>query len=659
MAKKKKEPKFGNLEGILSSIIIENEYKVYKANNDTNYADYEALLDMVECIRSEKNYSWMSDIFLPLFPSHLLTDASGWASQYFQSRDFVDIYLEGDDPKDKERCKAVKSILNKTLNMKSVYHFQKYMRARIINWLFGQVYIMCYWEQKVVKKNMPQLPIMNPVQVMGQDGRPQMQIQQIPQPDKEIEQVIYDRFNYEVLDPRNVFTDNKYCYSIQQKDAVIIRTEQSYAQIKANAKKFNYFNLDKLKEWANDYSETETSRESYNKYENKVKSQRTPVQYMDVLDRYGTMWVVPERDKEDEITSVKPGYDEQGNQIEDAELIECIITYAGKGGTYNLIGFEPSKYIDSKGEYYKNLVRGWCYIHPSKDTGLGDGKNLRELQIALNDTFNISNDRVMLATLPTFKGRKQSLEDNPTVYIEPEHIIELENPTEDLQELVIKDDIRGAMQQIGMIKAEASEVDSIWPTTMGGLPDKTSTTATAVAGAETRTNVRGNFKSLTFEYTFLVEFYHQILQMTHRFARPETLVSLCGEKLAASFDPASDYTYVPLTQNIEAEASKQKKIMAWDQMIGRLSGLAKIAPKEIVPLISLAVGEIAQLLGKDYRDISDKLAVLSSAQPSPEGKGAESTKDGKPTPTSNQNGAEQSIPEQDARISGNMAGGSF
>jgi hypothetical protein len=543
--------------------------------------------------------------------------------------------------------------------MKSVYHYQKYMRARIINWLFGQVYIMAWWEQKVVKTTIPQLPVINPIHAVTPDGFPHIQIQQIPQPDREIEKIIYDRFNYEVLDPRNVFTDNKYCYSIQQKDAVIIRTEKSYSELKANEKKFNYFNLDKVKAMADDASETETSRESYNKDEQKNKAERTPVKYLDILDRYGTVWAFPELDEAGEIKSIKPGYDEKGNVKEDAELIEAVITYAGKGGNYILIGFEPSKYIDSKGEYYKNLVRGWCYIHPSKDTGLGDGKNLRELQVALNDTFNISNDRVMLATLPTFKGRKQALEDNPTVYIEPEHIIELENPKEDLEELRIRDNIDGALRQIGMIKNEASEVDSIWPTTMGGLPDKSSTTATAIAGAETRTNVRGNFKSLTFEYTFLVEFYHLILQMTHRFAKPETLANLIGDKLSSTFDPAADYTYVPLTQNIEAEASKQKKVMAWDQMIGRLSGLAKIEPKEIIPLIAMSVGEIAKLLGKDFGDISDKLAAMERAQPQPEEKGAEQTADGMAPPMSNQNGVEQSQPEQMARDMGAMAGGSF
>ena len=150
-----------------------------------------------------------------------------------------------------------------------------------------------------------------------------------------------------------------------------------------------------------------------------------------------------------------------------------------------------------------------------------------------------------------------------------------------------------------------------------------------------------------------------ILQMTHRFAKPETLVNLIGEKLAGSFDPSADYTYVPLTQNIEAEASKQKKVQNWDQMIGRLVGLAKVAPKEVVPVIAMAIGEIAKLLGKDFRDIEEMLKTLAKANPPPEGKGAEQTADGKPPPTSNQMGGEQSQPEQMARATGNIAGGSF
>lgn len=40
MARKKKVgDKFSNLEGVLSSIVIENEYKIWKQNNDTEYAE--------------------------------------------------------------------------------------------------------------------------------------------------------------------------------------------------------------------------------------------------------------------------------------------------------------------------------------------------------------------------------------------------------------------------------------------------------------------------------------------------------------------------------------------------------------------------------------------------------------------------------------------
>ena len=76
---------------------------------------------------------------------------------------------------------------------------------------------------------------------------------------------------------------------------------------------------------------------------------------------------------------------------------------------------------------------------------MGDGKHVKELQLALDDTFNISNDRVMLATLPVLKVKRYEAEDNPEIYIEPGHKIPLENPKDDLEELQISDDITGAM----------------------------------------------------------------------------------------------------------------------------------------------------------------------------------------------------------------------
>jgi hypothetical protein len=314
-----------------------------------------------------------------------------------------------------------------------------------------------------------------------------------------------------------------------------------------------------------------------------------------------------------------------------------------------MIGFRPTWAIDAKGQPFKPILRGLCYIHPTKDTGLSDGKNLREMNIAANDTFNISNDRVMLATLPVLKGRRDAIENNPTVFIEPENLILLENVDNDLKEMVIRDNIQGALQQMGFIKATASEMDAVFPTTMGGLPEKTSTTATAVSGAENRTSARGNLKGLTWTYSFDVEFYQMMLQMAYRFMRQDTLEKMLGKELAQSFDPNADYTYVPISENLENEHQKMKKVGVWDQMMGRITGLAKIAPKEMMPIIAMIIGEQAMLMGSEYREIADMLKKLSQAKPQEEGKGVEGSKDGKPPPTSNQAGVEMGAGELQAR----------
>lgn len=657
MAKKKNPHKISagqygdKVEGYIKSIVVDHEYATGKSNNDNEYAEYESLLDKVDGLRSEKNYSWQSDIALGYFLSHLLTDASSWAMQYFSSRDFCNVYLEGDDPKDKEKSQAVKKLINKTLNMPQIYHYQKYIRARVINWLFGQVYILCYWEKKERTRKVAQ----QPVQSIREDGN----AVSTPQPDKEVTDIIFDRFNYEVLDPRNVFTDYSYTYSIQQKPWVIIRSETNFDAVEADKEALNYFNLDRLSGAIKSHVwETDTAKDTYNRNTGKSPFTRTPVINFDLLQRFGKMWAIVEEVDDDGIpTKVKPGYDETNERLEGAELVECITTFAVVGNNSILIRFDPTPNIDSKGNPFKPIVRGVCYVHPSRDTGLSDGKNLREIDTAINDTFNISNDRVMLATMPTFMGRKMALEDNPTVYIEPEHIIELEDPQHDLQELQIRDNIAGAMQQIGVLKNTGSELDSIWPTTQGGFADKVET-ATAVAGAESRSNARGGFKSLTFEYTFLVEFYWQIIQMTYRFCDAKTALKLMGQ-FAYIFDPDGDYTFIPLSQALEAEHSKRQKTATLDQMMGRVVGMVKLFPKPTAKIVAKILEMQFLEMGSEYQDVASILKELTQAKPVEEGKGAGSSADGKPEMTSNQNGLPVGGAEQGARDAGNAIMGNM
>ena len=644
---------FGEVEGYLSSMIIGSEYALAKANNDQEYSDFEALIDKIEGIRSEKHVDWMSDIKLGYLLSHLLTECSEWSQQYFMTRDFVEVYLEGSAQEDKDKCLACKTLLNKTMNMRGVYHFQKYIRSRIINWMFGQCYKIYFWEKEVRETKQPQPATWTNVPAIDDEGNAISKTIKVEQPPQTVRKLLKDRVNYEVIDPRNVFTDFKYTYSAQGKDWIIIRSETNLEQMKQDQESFGYINLDVVEAKLSDTNiETTTSRETYNKTQPKTTVVRTPIVNFDLLDRYGKIWaIVEERDEDDGTPSkIIPGQNSTGGVLEKAKLVEAIVSYAIINGSPVLVRFQPTWAVDCNGNTYKPITRSWNYIHPTKDLGLSDGKNLREIDTAIDDTFNISNVRVLLATLPTLKGKKSSLEENPTVYIEPEHIIELEDPEHDLMEMVIRDNMDGAGRQINQLTGFGSSLDAIWPTTQGS-PDKSNVTATAIAGAESRTNMRGSYKSLTYEYTDLTEGYWIVNQMTHRFAEQETMEKLLGKKLMQVYDPDGDYTYVPLSQSMEAEHNKVKKIQNWDQLIGRLSGLAKVAPKEIIPMIAVAVGEIAKLLGMEYRDIADKLKVLEKANPpNPEaGKGAEQTEDGKPIPAQNQLALPQPGMEQGAR----------
>ena len=666
MAKAKKiEHKYDEaVENYLKSLCIESEYKVAASNNQQQYADYESIGDMIELQRNEMNYSWRSNIFIGLALSHLTAEMAKWAALDFASRDFVDIYLEGNQPDDKSKSKAAKTLLNTLLNIKEVYHFQKRMKAREINWMFGQVYALMWWEQEVVTKKKQMPPKQTVQNDYDDEGNLVPKMVSIPQEPQEYEEVIVDRMNYEVFDARNVFTDFSYTYSTQDKPWITLRTDnKTFSYLEENAEKNQYFNLGLVKEKIyglgknkkqTTQPETETSKETYNKlggaYGTKQDMPRKVDPNIDILDRYGKIWaVVTERDDEDNPKTIEPGYDGNGEIKEKAELVEAIITHAGIGGNYILIGFRPTWAIDSYGKPFKPILRGWCYIHPTKDIGLSDGKNLREMNIALNDTFNLNNDRTMLATLPMFKGRRDALENNPTIFIEPENIMMMENPEKDIMELTVRDNISGGMQQMAVIKSTASEMDGIWPPNLGGVPDKTSTTATATSAAGQGSNERENLKGLTWTYTFDAEFYNMILQLTYRNMRPETLQKILGKELFQFFDPKSKYTYVPLSQNLENEHQKNKKVQTYIQVQGMLNGLAKIIPKAIPAASAKVFSEVMQLLGSDYREIGEIVEKIANAKPEEEGKAGDVVANPKEEPTQNQHGLPQSDAELGAR----------
>lgn len=600
------------IQKALSVLVVDGEYKQAERNKLTETNEYESFLDLMDSIREPRQYSWMSDIRLPQFISHMLTQSSQDAAQYFSTRDFVEVYLEDSSDEAMANAKAAKELINKTLNQKHIYHYQKYIRAKTITNLCGTVYARCWWEQTTKKEHVGYQMKYEPI--LDDKGKPVLdksgnQTKKAIKEEKTRTVPVIDRFNWDVFDGRNVFTDNQYVYSIQQKHWIILRSEKTLQEIQAEAKTCGYFNLDKLKDLGG-VSKTDTAKKTYDKdktagNEAYKPEEKTIFKQFDLLERWGRHWVIIDRkNKADDPIEISPGIDEDGNKLDDAEFIECVITFAIKGTNQILIRFQPNPYKSADGISFKPILRGLCYIHPAEDRGYGDGKNERELQLALDDTFNISNDRVMLATLPTLKVKRYEQEDNPDLYIEPGHHIPLDNPATDLIELIVKDNIAGAMQQIGVIKQMMDQVSAIYPTTMGEIPGQANTTATAVAGSSERSNIRMNYKALTFENTFLTEFYQMILDMTWQFALPETGVKLMGQDKVKDFDATKDYYYKPISNAIEAEYSKQNKIKMWSTILGYVT---QVPHPDTVKIVNMILGEIFELMGKEGSNFKKKL----------------------------------------------------
>jgi len=572
--------------------IIFDEYTTAKTNKNEEIEDFEAIQDMLEGIRSEKDYEWMSDVNYPLYSSIVNTEASTWAQSYFVSRDFVNVYLQNSDELSIIKSEAIKDNINTQLNIRDVYFYPKYIRARLINSMIGYVYALCWWDKKTRSEKVGESTYYEETE----DGLVEKT------EDQTEEVVVKDHFNFDVYDPRNVFEDDELCYTAQKKKWIIFRDEVSYEELVALKETNGYKNLKDVKKLIPE-DVTETARESYNSNLNNNKPSKTPIKKFDRLRRFGTFWAV--RTKK----GIEPGYDDNGVPKDDAELIETITELVVKGNQKILIRFQETPFVDSFGEPYKPVIKGLCYIHPTKDKGISDGKYDRDLQRALNDTINMSNDRTRLSAFPTFKGRRYAIEENEEIYIEPEHIIPLEDPVNDLVELQVRDNINGALNQANLFIQGMQQSHAIYPTTMGDMPSVASTTATAVAGAAQNTNIRNNYKNLTFEYTFLTELYWMINQMTYRFMSPETAMAIMQDK-AQYFDPNGNYSYQPLSQNIEAEYNKLKKVSAYDQLLGRLSAFQ--GHPKLMPIISRIIGRQMSLMGDEFQGLESMLSELGS-----------------------------------------------
>lgn len=569
----------------LVSIVIDNEYATSKSNQQSMGDDFEAYIDLFDSLRTEKDYDWQSDISIPEFASHMLTQAALDAGSYFMTRDFVEVYVMDERDAFIAAAEANKELINRTLNRRDLYYYQKYLRAKLLNHLDGKVYAKCWWERKTVSD-------VSDVDVtVDDDGNMSFEVHTE-------DKAIKDCFNFEPLDPRNVFTDNTYTYSIQDKNWVIIRSEVTLNDLENVKERNGYFNLDALKD--KKPGDTETKQDTLDRnpdvYE---RVQNTVDEYFDRFERYGKFWS----------KNGRPGIDADGNVLPGAVLAETVMTFVDNV----LIGFHETPYRSKDGLPYRPIIRGLCYIHPIVDGGTGDAKYARPIQIAINDTFNMSNDRTMLATMPTMVGRRGAIDNSDSIYFEPNHIMMVDDPS-DIREIQISDNIGAAMNQFGILMAKMQEVTSIYPTTMGNLPAMSSTTATAVAGAEAQTNKRTAYKSMTFENTFLADLYWMIGQMTYQFALPETGEKLMGDKVF-DFDPALDYYYRPLSQAIENEHTKRVKSEKWVRI---LQSVVQLQHPDAPKMVNYILTKIATLDGDEFANFANKF-LMNEQQPIQQG----------------------------------------
>lgn len=404
-------PGFGDeIDKRVCSQVIDTEYAVAKINQSAEMSEFDGIIDLLDARRTDKDYEWMSDIRVPEFVTHVLTQASMDVATYFRTRDYVEVYLEDQSEEALLSAEAAAECINRTLNQRHLNYYLKFVRSRMINQLFGRCYAECNWNQKVVSEvyGYKEVPVEMDVDIHGHEITDRsVQVPQIEfqQEELSVEVPTIDRFEFDMIDPRNVFTDNSYSYTLQEKPFVIIRSEKTFEDLKVDSDRCGYFNLDVLEETKSG-SETETRRETYDS----GKSSQRPVlkqeQWFDVFKRYGKMWViVQETDPDDGYpTKVKPGIDTNGEIKPKAEYHECVVTVAKSSNKEVLIGFTPCPTVTAEGIPYRPIIRSLCYVHPVVDGGFGDGKHSKELQTAIDDTFNISMDRTKLATIPTLEG---------------------------------------------------------------------------------------------------------------------------------------------------------------------------------------------------------------------------------------------------------------
>ncbi len=610
------------VEKRLIKSVVENEYVIGQQNNKDQAADYLDYLDMFDCERTRKEYDWNADIFFPEFLAQQLTQMATEAGTMFKTHDYVEVYVGSKDEISLRAAKASKVLINRTLNRRKLYFFPKYMRAVGMKNLVGVAYFRCWWEQSTKR------------QVIGSqrkrrdsnidvDGNPVINDGQVAEPefydeDVEGDVLLYDHFNFDIMSTEDVFTDPSYAYSLQEKRWVIIRFEKTLDELEDEAADMEYFNLDVLRASTEKHvvsNEVKGARTTHHGLENKQVPDETPLKPYTIIQRFGKHSVVVESvDGDGNPDVISPGIDEEGKRLKDAVYAEVVMTFALLNNKKVLIGYKPARTIDHNGNPYRPLGRLLCYVHPSKDDGMGDGKAAIELQVAINDTLNMEADRTKLATIPIMQGSQYNITDNETLEWKPGAFWHTEDGNA-FEEVKISGDVAGALNEVALYRQMFQQVSGISQETQAILAPA-STSATSTASQAQRSDDRSDFRILTSEHTGMSELYWFINQMSAQFMKQETAKKMLGDQLVF-FDPALDYTYKPLAAAMDSDSSRQTKITNWTQLYSFSVNNPNVPPDAINFILS----QIAQLQGSEFEAYSDKFLVTSNTPPQGTGGG--------------------------------------
>ena len=580
-----------------------DEFEVDKRNNEKIQDDFKDYYNMIHGVRETKPNEWESDIFLPDFVSRLLTQIGNFVSRYFGSRDYVEPDMDSDDPLDIAEGRASKKLLNNILNDKRNHYYQKIVRILMFAFSAGYGVIKGGYKQKteqvVTGYNQRQEYATNEVgEYVAEDNTPfvdpytQRPMVNTTQEPVYGTNIIEDRPIFDVYPIQNVYMSPEYAYSLNEKEHVTFETEKTLDELKEDAEHNGYFNLNLLEE---DKKPEPQKRNEDISNQDDAEEPPTPVSpKFKIYERWGKFPVIVKEGEEPE-----PGLDENGDFKENAENIETITTYARK--TENdtidyIIGFRPSRHT------VRPMVRFMCYVDPLKDTGFGDGELVRELQVAGNDNYNLMNYRTKLATTLGFKAKRWAgIDEN--VRVNPDKAIMLEN-MDDLQEFKIQDDIQGGIFHQGMLTNRMDYAMATSPQTMG-MESERKETATQASIMKGRSDIRIGMKAMNLEFIGFTDFYDMLLNLCNDFMLPQTLEEMIGE-YAFAYNPGRKDKFKPVSQALETEESKQFKIKLWDQILGRVVGLAQLNPKAPMA-VNFILGQIYELMGGSFKQMKKYL----------------------------------------------------